>query len=266
MSFYGADAFEVPRTAEARDRYQEIFPHIDRILALGPYMAGELERLGYPREKIRVHPLGVDVQALRFRARNRAAGEPLRILFAGTFREKKGIPYLIEALAGLKAEGIPVSLDLVGDSLGKPGDDETKSAIFDQIRRLAVEDIVRHHPFLRFEDLLALAFECHVLVAPSVTAHSGDAEGTPFIIQQMMATGMPVISTHHSDIPHIYGRLADRLVAERDSRALVDALRGYAENPHTIERDSYVFREHVETTLDIRLRAEALEDIYDEVS
>lgn len=41
----------------------------------------------------------------------------------------------------------------------------------------------------------------HVFLAPSVTASDGDAEGTPFVLHQMMATGMPAPSGSVSYLP-----------------------------------------------------------------
>ena len=62
-------------------------------------MKETLEQIGCPAEKVTIHPLGIDVENLPSRPRTLEQGEPLRVLFAGTFREKKGIQYLIEAAA-----------------------------------------------------------------------------------------------------------------------------------------------------------------------
>lgn len=265
VSFYGADAFELPRRPDWQERYGLLFEGVTKVLALGPYMAARLEDAGCPKEKLEVHPLGVDGDALPYRQRNREPGDPLRILFAGTFREKKGVPYLLEAVAELTRDGIPVRLDLVGDAASKRGDQEMKEEIFRLIRHLDLQDVVTSRPLLPFVSLLQLAMECHVLAAPSVTAENGDAEGTPFIIQQMMATGMPVISTLHSDIPFIFGPLAHRLVPERDAAAIAQALRRYAEDPMALPHDGQAFREHVQGALSVRNRAAHLAGIYDQV-
>ena len=56
-------------------------------------------------------------------------------------------------------------------------------------------------------------------MAPSVTASDGDMEGTPMALVDMAATGMPIISTTHSDIPEIirHGE-TEFLAEERDWR------------------------------------------------
>ena len=81
-----------------------------RVLALGPVMKEHLERLGCPEKKIVIHPLGVDVENLPAQPRILKPGEPLRILFAGTFREKKGIQYLIEAASLAHRAGVRLAV------------------------------------------------------------------------------------------------------------------------------------------------------------
>jgi colanic acid/amylovoran biosynthesis glycosyltransferase len=265
VGFYGADVHELPARPEWRDRYERIFAEAACVLPLGPHMGRRLEELGCPADKVVVHNLGVDVDALAYSSRTRDPGEPLRILFAGTFREKKGVPDLIEALHLLHADGVPVHLDLVGDATSKPGDAETRAEILSRIERWGLESIVTRHPFLPFAELVELGRRCHVLATPSVTAASGDSEGTVFIIQQMMATGMPVVATRHADIPFTFGAMGEHLVPERDPVALAGALRRYVDEPGALETDGRRFRVHAEETLDIRASAAALERIYDRV-
>src|SRR4029078_11971010 len=116
--------------------------------------------------------------------------------------------------AKARKDGMRLHVTLVGDASDKPVDFATKESISRQIRKLGLDDIVSHRPFLTFDELLKLAMQSHVFVAPSVTSEDGDAEGTPFVLQQMMATGMPVIATAHSDIPYIFGPHQHRLIPE----------------------------------------------------
>jgi colanic acid/amylovoran biosynthesis glycosyltransferase len=160
--------------------------------------------------------------------------------------------------------GLPIHLTLVGDAAGKR-DEETKSMIFRQIGKLGIETVVTHHSYLPFRDLIGLALQSHVFVAPSVTAADGDSEGTPFVLQQMMATGMPAIATLHSDIPYIFGEHAPMLVPERDPRAIADRIQFYAEKPDAIATDGVLLREQIWTSFSNQRCAAHLSDLYDQV-
>lgn len=265
VGFYGADVYQLGLLPEWQEKYRPIFERADLILALGPFMAEHLGTLSRVRQKVRIHPLGVDVQKLPVRPRIVPAGARLRLLFAGTFREKKGVRYVIESAALAKQNGVRLELHLVGEAGSKPGDLETKQAVFREIQRLHLDDIVTSHPFLAFEDLVALALECHIFVAPSITAADGDREGTPFVLQQMMATGMPALATFHSDIPFLYGEHRSMLVPERDPQSLAERLIAYALKPGAVTRDGMALRERMLNHFDVRKCASSLADLYDEV-
>ena len=263
IGFYGADVYALGRLQEWRAHYRRLFEACARALALGPVMAKHLAELGCPAEKIIVHPLGVDSADLPEISRPYVPGQPLRILFAGTYREKKGLKYSLEAIAAVRKAGIPVELELVGEGADKPGDRETEAAALDRIRGLGLEDIVRRHSFLAFRELLDLASRCHVFLGPSVTAADGDSEGTPFVLQQMMATAMPAVATVHSDIPYLFGNLAHLLVPERDSGAIAARLIEYASKPALLAEHGRLFRAQILGHFDVRQCAGRLAEIYD---
>lgn len=264
-SFYGADVYEYGRRAEWREKYARLFEEAQLILSLGPEMSRQLESLGCPADKILVHPLGVDVSAIPSRNREMKHGETLRLLFAGTFREKKGVEYAIRGAAMARARGVRLHLTLVGDAAQKPGDKETKDAIFREIDSARMNDVVTHFPYVEFNQLVKLALDSHVFVAPSVTSATGDAEGTPFVLQQMMATSMPVIATTHSDIPYLMGQHRDLLVPERDAKAIARRIESYADEPDRLAIDGELLRARMHGGFDVSACASRLSDIYDGV-
>ena len=262
IGFYGADVYQLGRLEEWQDVYAEIFERVSLVLALGPVMADALKALGCPDEKVEVHPLGVDVVQIPFSPRESRAGEPLKLLFAGTFREKKGIEYAIDGVHQARSAGVDVVLHLVGDAMSKAGDDESKRSVLGRIESSGLDDVVIRHPFLTFEELLTLALDCHVFLAPSVVAANGDSEGTPFVLQQLMASGMTAISTVHSDIPYIFGDQAGLLVPERDAGAIAQRLIQYRDEPDLVHAHGVALGEEVRQSLDVSLRAGALADLY----
>ena len=118
---------------------------------------------------------------------------------------------------------------------------------------------------LRFHEFLSLALDSHVFVAPSVTAIDGDAEGTPFVLQQVMATGMPSVATYHSDIPYLFGEHQHLLVPERDARSIADRLQRYVDIPDTLVSDGAILRDQIRCAFDLNKCAARLSNLYDAV-
>lgn len=263
IGFYGADVYALGRRPEWRTRYRPIFEACSYALALGPVMARHIEQMGCPVDKIRVHPLGVEVSSLPDVPRTWRPPAPLKALFAGTFREKKGIEFVLEGVAAARKAGVAVEVDIVAEATDKPGDRETEARVLQRIKDLGLEDVVVRHSFLTFRELLALALRCHVFVAPSVTATDGDSEGTPFVLQQMMATAMPVIATKHSDIPYLFGELSSLLVRERDSQGIAERLQEYAEKPTLLREHGRLYRAQILRNFDVRNCASQLSDLYE---
>jgi colanic acid/amylovoran biosynthesis glycosyltransferase len=264
VGFYGADVYQVGHYSEWEAKYAQLFRQAAKILALGTVMAQELKKLGCPEHKIVVHALGVDTQALPWKPRILKAQEKLKVLFAGnTFREKKGVRYLIEGAAIARSAGVNLELLIVGGGkIEKPGDQKIKEEVFDLISRLGLEKHTTYRSFVPFKELLETALASHVFVAPSITAADGDSEGTPFVVQQMMATAMPVVATVHSDNPHIFGRYNHFLVPERDAQAIANRLQGFAENPESLTAVGMMLREQISRDFDVRVCATKLSHIY----
>lgn len=265
VGFYGADVYQLGLSPQWLHTYARVFERLSLALALGPAMAERIEKLGCPRSKIKVHALGVEVDALPYEPRVWRKDEPLKVLFAGTFREKKGIQFAIEGAAIAHKRGVNLRLHLVAEQMGKSGDLETKDAVFALIRRSGIEHLVTHQPLVPFAQLLELGLQSHVFLAPSVTAADGDSEGTPFVLQQMMATGMPAIATVHSDIPYLFGGLSPLLVPERDANSIADRLERYADDRELVRADGVAMRQRIASAFDVKVCAGRLKGLYDAV-
>ena len=269
VSFYGADISLLPAQNPVwKERYQELFSQSDLFLCEGPHMASSLVNLGCPEEKVRVQRLGVALDKISYMPRNLDEGNPLRILITGTFREKKGIPYALEAVGRLHEEGVNVQVTVIGDSRGFKQDEIEKQKILDVIERFNMRSVTRLLGYQPYEEMIAEAYRHHVFLAPSVTASDGDTEGgAPVTIIEMVATGMPVVSSRHCDIPQVIldgrtGWLAD----ERDVDRLAEHLRWLQENPDQWELFTGLGRQYIETNFDVRLQAKALAEIYQELA
>jgi colanic acid/amylovoran biosynthesis glycosyltransferase len=268
VTFYGVDASRVPvERPKWRRRYGQLFAAVTRVLCEGPHMGAALVALGCPPEKIRVHHLGVDLSQLRYRPRQWRAGQPLRVLLAASFREKKGLTYALEALARLRTEAA-VEITIIGDAGPEEDGRREKERILDVIAGNGLAPCTRLLGYQPHHVLLEEASQHHAFLSPSVTASTGDTEGgAPVTILEMAATGMPVVSTTHCDIPGLFPATARRLLAEeRDVGGLVDRLRWLMEHADGWPALVEATRKWIEQEFDAKVQGERMADLYREVS
>lgn len=229
VTFYGHDVTMFPRTWPVwRRRYAELFAAADLFLCEGPFMGRSLVELGCAESKVRVQRLGVELDRLPYCPRVLRDGEPVRILIAGAFRPKKGIPAALEAVAFSRARGRDLRVTVVGGSNGSAAEEAERARIEDVVRRHGLADIVTFAGMVPYEQLLVEFGRHHLFLSPSITAADGDSEGgAPVTIIEAAATGMPVVSTTHCDIPQVVeDGVTGMLVPEGDQEALDEALDG----------------------------------------
>ena len=263
VTFYGRDLGHMPRTQpQWKARYREMFAEVDRVLCEGPHMAAEIVALGCPEQKALVHHLGIDLEIFEYRPRTWDASAPLRVLLAGTFTEKKGLPYAIEAL-GLVKDAADLRVTIIGDANAWPETQKEKQRILDTVRHSGLGERVRLLGYQTYERLLAEAYEHDVFLSPSVRAADGDTEGgAPVTILEMAATGMPVVSTRHADITEVLPEGAGLLAEERDPQGLAAHLRHLIEHPETWAALTRTARDHLEAEYDVRRQAARLAELY----
>lgn len=266
VTFYGFDVNRLPLLhPKWKMRYACLFDHVDRILCEGPHMAKCIEKLGCPQDKIRVHHLGIDLKEISFKPRIWNSREPLRFLIAATIREKKGIPYALQALGRIKND-IPLEITIIGDATPDDGSQKEKKAILKVLDQYELHPKVRWLGFQPMNVVFREAYDHHLFLSPSVTAEDGDTEGgAPVTILEMLASGMPVISTRHCDIPGIIKHKKSGLLAEeRNVDDLVEHIRWLAENPAQWRSLVETGRKHIENEFNAKTQGLQLARIYQE--
>lgn len=264
VTFYGQDVCMLPRQdARWRDRYRALFAHVDLVLCEGSHMAERVAQLGCPRSLLRVHHLGIDTAAIPYRPRQWDEKSPLRVLMAATFTEKKGIRTALRALA-LAGEEIPLDITLIGDANGDPRNQREKQRILSTLDALELRDRVRLLGYQSRDALAREALEHQIFLSPSVTASTGDTEGgAPVAILEMAASGMPIVSSRHCDIPEVIEDGVGGLLApERDAEALAGHIRQLAMHPERWDAMTHAARRRIERHYDVRSQSRALAEHY----
>ena len=173
---------------------------------------------GVPRDRIRTVYWGVD--PARFGRGNPPPADILRVLYVGHHERRKGIVYLLEAIALLRREGVAVRLTTVG------GGDQLQELKV-RAEELGISDVVTFMGYVRDpndEVLARLYSEADVFAFPSLM------EGFGFVLVEAMASGVPVVASNVSAIPEVVGD-AGVLFPPRDSQALAKILLSLAGDP-----------------------------------
>ncbi len=269
VTFYGWDVNHLPRKRPVwRTRYRDMFAQVDLVLCEGSHMRQSLVELGAKPTQTYVQHLGVDVDNIHFQTRSRQSDEPLKILMAATFTAKKGFPDGVEAVGRLYHEhGIPIQLTMIGDARATQKDQQEKERILATLDKWKLRSFTRLLGYQPYDTLFKEAYQHHIFLSPSRMAPDGDTEGgAPVSLIDMQATGMPVVSTTHCDIPEVvqHGR-AGFLSPEGDIDSLVQNLYQLAQNSHHWADIGTAGRQHIEKEYNTRIQGQRLAAIYEEL-
>lgn len=226
VTFHGFDVSRVLQGGSQNHPYKELFRQADLLLPISDRWKEKLIELGAPEERVVTHRMGVDLRRFAYREHRPPKPNQIRIVTTARFVEKKGLEYAIQAIARVRSLMPELSMryDLIGEG-------PLLQSIRLLIDQYGLQEIVQLHGALPNEEVRSLLDQSDLFMLPSVTAKNGDQEGIPVALMEAMASGMPVLSTHHSGIPELIedGR-SGFLVPERDVGALAERIIFLARN------------------------------------
>lgn len=216
-------------------------------------------QLGVRPDRIRYLPNAVDLD--RFVPRSQSVppggtggstsegtGGRIDVVFVGRLGPEKRVDVLIEAVALLRGRGREVTASIVG--AGSLDVDLRR-----QVQRLGLDAQVT---FIGGDPAPERWFrEARLLVLPSAW------EGTPNVVLEAMACGLPVIATPVGSLPDLVDDgQTGRLVPVGDPGALALALLELLDDPRRAERMGAAGRRRVEAEFDAAAVREAMGGIY----
>lgn len=242
---------------EVSDRvYDRLFNIGDLFLPISECWKCRLLDLDCQEQKILVHRMGIDSKIFSFTPRRLQAERRVQIVTIARLVEKKGVEYGIRAAAKLAKVNQNIEYNVVGD--GPLGEDLQRL-----IQDLDAGDAVKLLGWKQQQEIVEILNNADILLAPSVTSKDGDQEGTPVVLMEAMAMGLPVVSTQHSGIPELVENgISGFLVPERDVDALVEKLSHLIEHPELWPEMGRAGRAYVEEHYDIDKLNDRLVKIY----
>ncbi|MCS4101410.1 glycosyltransferase involved in cell wall biosynthesis [Salinibacter ruber] len=193
VTFYGYDVSRLAQKAFWKERYNDLWEQADRVTVLSEKMKAEVERMGCPLSKVKIVHLSRDLDQFPFRE---PEGPVNNILFVGRLTPKKAPLDAVRAVQTANKKGADLTLEMVGDG---PMYEEVETYVDEQN---LVGD-VKMHGRLSNADVAQRMQKADAFLLPSKTAPSGDREGTPTVLVEAQATGLPCVTTRHAGIPEM---------------------------------------------------------------
>jgi glycosyltransferase involved in cell wall biosynthesis len=171
-----------------------------RLITVSASLARHLKHRGFGETRVSVVPNGVPLMAPV--PQRPLPQQPWTLGTAALFRPRKGIEVLLDALATLRRQSLPVRLRAVGPFESRPYEVELKA----HAARRGLDDVVRWRGFAR--DVGAELGGMDLFVLPSLFG-----EGLPMAVLEAMAAGVPVVATRVEGVQELIRDGVDGVLA-----------------------------------------------------
>lgn len=222
VHFHGFDAYETGVLKEFSGEYQKMFKIAGAIVAVSRHMEQKLIEMGAPKEKVHYNPCGMDEKL--FFGSDPSSASPV-FLTTGRFVDKKAPHLVLLAFQKVFAKFPQVRLIMVGDG-------PLFNSSVTLAKTLGIEQAVDFAGVKSHKEVAELMRKTRAFVQHSITAVSGDSEGTPVAVQEAGGSGLPVVATYHGGIPDVIeDGVTGFLVKEGDVEAMAEKMLKLAQDP-----------------------------------
>ena len=196
VTSHGGDLFGLQGRALTKIK-KKVAKEATAMTVVSQAMKDYLEQISIQPKILEVIPMGVDLRH-RFTPNFDMQRHQNELLFVGRLVPKKGLNYLLDALAILVRERPELRLSIVGF-----GPEE--SALKQQVIQLKLEKNVNFLGPLSQDKLPKMYHQATLFVAPFVRADNGDQEGLPVALMEAIGCGCPAVVGHVAGIEDLLG-------------------------------------------------------------
>jgi glycosyltransferase involved in cell wall biosynthesis len=191
-----------------------------RVIALTPFEGQQLAELGVLAEKTSVIPNGIerpDIGSAQFsrqqtRLKLGISKETIAILFIGRVARIKGVDLIVPILSELDKHDLNVRFFIAGPDFG--GKDLMKK----QVAEYNCQDRVECWGYITNPFKTALYWASDIFLLPSAS------EGLPIAALEAIGAGLPVVSTHESNLGSLLGEGQHVRLVARNPQSLAEAI------------------------------------------
>jgi colanic acid/amylovoran biosynthesis glycosyltransferase len=244
VHFHGNDAYNHKCLERYSDRYRLMFNKAAAVIAVSKDMVEQLVALGAIQEKVSYIPSGADPGVFSDAAPGKS--EPI-FVSVGRFVDKKAHYLTLLAFKQVNEKFPQAKLVFAGDGPFLGICKEIANAY-------GLNGSVTFLGSVSHEKVAEAMRKARAFVLHCITPDSGNREGTPNVIIEASAIGLPVISTKHAGISDVVvHRETGFLVEERDVDAMAKYMIKLLEDPEQAEKMGQAGRERIKQYFTIEI-------------
>lgn len=252
VHFHGHDAHRVGTVEQLREKYRGMFRSAFRIISVSRFMTDALVTLGCDPAKIVTNPYGPRDSFFAITPDYRPT-----VLALGRFTDIKANYLTLMAFKQVHEACPETRLVMVGD-----GELLECCKTLAQVWGLA--ECVTFTGAIPHAENRALFSQACCFVQHSVIPSYGDAEGTPVVILEAQAAGLPVVSTRHAGIAEavVHGGTGF-LVEERDVDGMAGHMLQLVRDPVLCRSMGESARQHIRANFSMQRHIACLQAVVD---
>jgi glycosyltransferase involved in cell wall biosynthesis len=224
-----------PYQSEAKDLIRANVDQVDAFIAVSEYYAEFMPGyLGIPREKIRVVPLGINLQGYPTSVKKRlnTESEPFTVGFFARIAPEKGLHVLAEAYRRMRKDGRLPNTRLEAAGYLAPEHETYLKDIEREMKQAGLGEEFNYRGVLDREQKIAFLQSLDVL---SVPATYDEPKG--MFLLEAMACGVPSVQPKRGAFSEILEKTGSGLLVEPDdAESLADGILKIYEDPALRER------------------------------
>lgn len=253
--FHGYDA-SIKAVIKECNQYDEVFKYSNYIIAVSKEMENDLLNLGCPKDKLIYNVYGPNPSFYNV--------TPLfdnkQFIGIGRFVDKKAPYYTILAFKKVLQSHPDAKLVLGGTG-------SLLEVCINLAKFLNIESNVTFPGIVSQEEFKKYLENSLAFVQHSITALSGDKEGTPVAILEASAAGIPVVSTYHAGIPDvIINDETGFLVNEHDVDSMADKMILCIEKRELIGVIGQKSKDRIISEFSLKRHLEVLDDLIEKTT
>jgi len=233
--------------------YNRMFETADLLLANSESTRRELIEFGAPKNKTKLHRIGIDISKFNYAPPTRdESSDKIVILSVGRLSPEKGHDVGIRALANIFESNPDLNLEykIIGHG---PLRGELESLV----KHLDLGEVVHFYGKMQHDDVRQQMQTADLFLHPS------RSEGLGKVLLEAQACGLPIIATNAGGIPEAVRPCKSAyLVPPDDPGDLAETLLTVIQSPDSWRKMSIQGRRHVESKFDNRVLNDQLADYY----